>query len=165
LSPDELKAYLQSHPVFADLDPAAFVMDMPNPELRRFTEQTGVHNILEMRRFLKLLGKQKIQVSLQFDGHEPVSWVMKTNDDGVEYIDAIDGSTDDATIAINIPLNNGGLTTKSVLAGILRDNPSLKSRVNLARLVAATGSEVVAGVVDGWRETVRYKTHRLFNRR
>ena len=138
-------------------------MDMPNPELRRFTEQTGVHNILEMRRFLKLLGKQKIQVSLQFDGREPVSWVMKTNDDGVEYLDAIDGSTDGATIAINIPLNNGGLTARSVLAGILRDNPGLKSRFNLARLVAATGSEVLAGVVDGWRETLRYKTHRLFN--
>ena len=148
---------------FADLDPATFVMDMPNPELRRFTEQTGVHNILEMRRFLKLLGKQKIQVSLQSDGRDPVSWVMKTNDDGVEYLDAIDGSTDGATIAINIPLNNGGLTARSVLAGILRDNPDLKSRVNLARLVAATGSEVLAGVVDGWRERLRYKTHRLFN--
>ena len=150
---------------FSDLDPANFVMDMPNPELRRFTEQTGVHNILEMRRFLTLLGKQKIQLSLQFDGREPISWVIKTGDDGVEYIDAIDGSTDDVTIAINIPLNNGGLTTKSVLAGILRDNPGLVSRVNLARLVAATGSEVVAGVVDGWRETVRYKTHRLFRGR
>ena len=148
---------------FADLDPANFVMDMPNPELRRFTEQTGVHNILEMRRFLKLLGKQTIQLSLQFDGREPVSWVMKTNRDGVEYIDAINGSTDDASITINIPLDNGGLTTRSVLAGILRDNPDLKSRVNLTRLVAAIGSEVLAGVVDGWRETVRYKAHRLFN--
>jgi hypothetical protein len=116
-----------------------------------------------MRRFLRLLGKQKIQLSLQFDGREPVSWIMKTNRDGVEYLDAIDGSTDDATIAINIPLNNGELTTRSVLAGILRDNPDLKSRVNLARLAAATGSEVVAGVIDGWRETVRYKAHRLFN--
>jgi anaerobic magnesium-protoporphyrin IX monomethyl ester cyclase len=148
---------------FADLDPATFVMDMPNPELRRFTEQTGVHNILEMRRFLKLLGKQKLQVSLQFDGRESVSWVMKTNGDGVEYVDAIEGSTDDPTIAINIPLNNGGPTARSVLVGMLRDNPGLKSRINLARLVTATGSEVLAGVVDGWRETLRYKTHRLFS--
>jgi hypothetical protein len=148
---------------FSDLDPATFVMDMPNPELRRFTEETGVHNILEMRRFLKLLGKQKLQVSLQFDGREPVSWVMKTDGHGVEYLDAIEGAADDPTIAINIPLNNGGVTARSVLSGILRDNPGLKSRINLARLVTATGSEVVAGVVDGWRETIRYKAHRLFN--
>jgi hypothetical protein len=84
---------------------------------------------------------------------------MQTSPTGVDYIDAINGTADDPSIAINIPLGNGSLHLWNILRRLLRDNPALKSRVNLARLAAAAGGEVVAALFDRIWEAVRYRTH------
>jgi anaerobic magnesium-protoporphyrin IX monomethyl ester cyclase len=146
---------------FADLDPAMFVMDMPNPRLRKFTQEMGIHNMLEMGRFLKILGKQKIQVRLQLQSQEDVSWVAKTGPKGVEYLDAINGSADDLSIAINIPIGNGSLSPKAIIRRILKDNPDFKSRLNLTRLFAAAGSEIASYYLDKTVENIRCKSHDL----
>lgn len=146
---------------FADLDPATFVKDMPNPRLREFTQEMGIHNIIEMGRFLKILGKQKIQVCLQLKSQEDVSWVAKTGPAGVEYLDAINGSADDLSVAINIPLDNGSLSPKTIVKRMLRDNPDFKSRLNLTRLLAAAGSEVASYYLDKTIEDIHSKTHGL----
>jgi radical SAM superfamily enzyme YgiQ (UPF0313 family) len=144
---------------FTNLDPAIFVKDMPNPQLRKLTQEIGLHNLFDMGRFLKILGKQKIQVRLQLQSQEDVSWVLKTSPKGVEYLDAINGSADNLTAAINIPLGNGSTNPKAIIKGILDDNPDFKSRLNLTRLVAAAGSEVASFYLDKAVGGVRSKTH------
>jgi anaerobic magnesium-protoporphyrin IX monomethyl ester cyclase len=139
---------------FGDMDPALFVKDMPNPGLRRFTEENKIHNFLEMRRFLAIVGRQKIQVSLETESRPVVSWVMKTRPGSVEYLDAITGRADDTTLSINIAIDRA-LTPVGVLRRILADNRNLKSRVALARLAAAACNEVAAGYVSKAREGLR----------
>jgi radical SAM superfamily enzyme YgiQ (UPF0313 family) len=142
---------------FADLDPTVFFRDMPNPRLREFTEQHGMHEYLDMRRFLRILGKQKVQVSLNTGNGNTVSWVLKTRKAGVEYLDAIHGTATGASIAINVPMNNGGLTPKKFVQGVLRDNPDWRSRVAILRLLTAAGSEVLSALVDHGVESLRTK--------
>ncbi|MBN2495389.1 MAG: radical SAM protein [Deltaproteobacteria bacterium] len=143
------------------LEPSMFVKDMPNPWLGAFTRMNGVHHFLEMRRFLWILGEQKIQLSLKTGPEDSVSWVMKTNKGGLEYLDAINGTADDISIAINIPLDNGSPSPKQILGRVLRDNRDIRSRFNLTRLAAAAGSEVLACYVDRAIENVRYRARRI----
>lgn len=146
-----------------DIDPSHFVMDMPNPELRRFTQEQGVHNYLEMGRFLRILGSQKIQVSVETGpgNGDVVSWVIKTNPREVEYVDAIRGRADGATIAINLSMANGSLTPAAIMRRILEDNGDLGSRLNLARLAAAAAGEVVSGYAERATELARSWVRRV----
>jgi hypothetical protein len=83
--------------------------------------------------------------------------VIKTTPTEVEYLDAIHGTSDNPSIAINLSMNNGSLSPGKIVEGILRDNPDIKSRFNLARLVAASGSEVLKCYLDKAGEAVRRK--------
>ncbi len=150
---------------FNGIDTSIFVKDLPNPELRRFTEDKGVHQYVEMGRFLRILGRQKIQVSVEAgsSGREVVSWVMKTNPEQVEYVDAIRGKAENTTIAINLSMASGSLEPVSILGRILEDNADLRSRVNLARLAAAAGSEVVSGYAERSSEQVRGMVRSLWS--
>ena len=149
--------------MYADIDPCNFVRDLPNAQLRRFTEQKGMHEYIEMGRFLKILGRQKIQVSVEAgsNGGTVVSWVVKTKPREVEYVDAIRGRADTATIAINLSMADGSLTPAAIVRRILKDNPDLRSRINLARLVAAAGSEVVSAYAERTAEVVRSRVRSL----
>jgi radical SAM superfamily enzyme YgiQ (UPF0313 family) len=141
---------------FADLDPALMVKDMPNPKLRQFTTENPLHSFIDMERFLKILGPQRIQVTMQSKGVDVVSWEAVTGKNTFEYIDAIHGRpTTKPTIAINVAMDPGALTGRKFLARILADNSSLASRVALARVAAAGGSEVAVAWFDKTREKVK----------
>jgi radical SAM superfamily enzyme YgiQ (UPF0313 family) len=133
---------------FDDLDPAVFIRDLPNPELRAFTEQNGVHHYLEMRRFLQLLGNQKIQVSVTTDHQRPVSWVLETQNGRVSYVDAITGKVADPSIDINLTVGGEAPNAKKMVWQILKDNRNPRPAFNLLRLTAATSSEVGAAIID-----------------
>src|SRR5262249_53997282 len=123
---------------FSELDPAVMVMDMPNPELRRFTEENKLEEFIELRRFLWILGDQRIQVTIQSKGRDIVSWEAVTTSRSFEYIDAVRGRPVEApTIAVNVEMTPGSLTLRKVVRGVLDDNPGLRARVNLLRLAAA----------------------------
>jgi anaerobic magnesium-protoporphyrin IX monomethyl ester cyclase len=143
--------------MYADIDPSNFVRDLPNPELRKFTEEKGMHRFIEMGRFLNILGRQKIQVSVEpgSDGRDAVSWVIRTNAKEVEYVDAIRGRTQNNTISINLSMTEGSLTPSAIVGRILKDNADLRSRINLARLAAAVGSEVASGYAERVFEAAR----------
>jgi anaerobic magnesium-protoporphyrin IX monomethyl ester cyclase len=143
--------------MYADIDPGHFVRDLPNSRLRKFTQETGMHEYIEMGRFLRILGRQTIQVTVEAgsNGKDVVSWVIKTNPRGVEYVDAIRGRTQDASVKINLSMANGSLTPAAIVGRIFKDNADLRSRINLARLVAAAGSEVVAGLAERAVQEVR----------
>jgi hypothetical protein len=141
---------------FAELEPDVMVKDMPNPALREFTEKHPVHTFIDMERFLRVLGPQRIQVTMQSKGRDIVSWVAETTSEGVKFIDAIHGApTEPATVRVNVAMDPGSLTPLKFVRNILADNASLESRIGLARIVAAAGSEVAAAYRDRTVERVK----------
>ncbi len=147
---------------FAELDPALFVSDMPNPALREFTERHELQGFLEMRRFLRVLGGQRIQVTLHSKGRPVTSWVAQTTPTRVEYVAAVTGApAEKPTLAINITMDPGGLTGREVLGAVLRDNPDVRSRLALVRLAAAAGSEVLTCHVDRGTEALKTRARDL----
>ena len=137
------------------LDTYMLVKEMPNERLRAFTTAHPLHELLEMDRFLKLLGDQKLQVSLRFTGEREVSWVLEAAGGRVRYVDCIAGHVDDATVSLNIDLTQGAPAPRAVVRQILADHAGLRARLDLARLVAAVASEVGAAAATRARARVR----------
>jgi radical SAM superfamily enzyme YgiQ (UPF0313 family) len=147
---------------FAAVDAGLFVKDMPNPLLREFTTQNRVHDFIELRRFLRILGEQEIHVTLHSRGRPVVSWVARTTPTTIEYLDAVPGApAHQPSMAINLSLDRRALAPRAVLRRILADNPDARSRLNLLRLLVAAGSEVAALHADRAVEAVRYPLRRL----
>jgi hypothetical protein len=67
-------------------------------------EKIGMHTVIEMSRFLKILGPQTIQITLRYKS-QTVSYVMKTTNRSVDYIATISGKQGGATIDINVDLD------------------------------------------------------------
>jgi radical SAM superfamily enzyme YgiQ (UPF0313 family) len=137
------------------LDPFMLVKEMPNPRLRAFTTEHPLHEIFEMGRLLRILGDQKVQVTLRFTEGREVSWVLETAGGVVRYVDCISGHVEDATVSLSVDLQDGTPSAGAAIRQILADNAGWRARANLARLVAAVGSEVSAYVADRRQEDVR----------
>jgi len=128
-----------------------FLDASPDPEIKKYTEKVGMHNVIEMSRFLNLLGEQKIQLSLRNDGMPPISWIFKTTKDTVEYIQVIRGKLDDSSINFDINLQDFRLEQRSfskidkvqIVAKLLASNKGIKRKINLIRLLAASGIDVI----------------------
>jgi len=129
-----------------------FLDASPDPEIKKYTEKVGMHNVIEMSRFLKLLGEQKIQLSIKNDGMPPTSWIFKTTKDTVEYIQVIRGKLDDSTINFEINLREFRIDRQRslskidklrIVAKLLASNKGIKRKTNMMRLFAASGVEVV----------------------
>jgi len=77
------------------------LVDAENEEKER---EICIPDVVEMPRFLKILGPQTIQITLRSDG-QAVSYVMKTTSRSVDYIKIISGKQDNATVDINVDLD------------------------------------------------------------
>lgn len=130
----------------SSLDTFMLVRELPNERLRAFTASHPVHEFLEMGRFLRLLGNQKLQVTLCFSGGREVSWVLATAGGGVGYIDCIHGHVADATVSINVDLRSGSPAPGALFRRILADNRGWRRRLYLARLGMAVAGEACAAV-------------------
>ena len=67
------------------------------------------HSVIDMSRFLRIFGSQKIQCTLRCKEHPPVSYIIKTEQRSscvIESISTISGKQDDATIGVDIDLND-----------------------------------------------------------
>jgi len=121
-----------------------------NPDLRNFTKKWGLHNIFEMTRFIKILGKQKIQITINHENEPILSWIIKTLANKVEYMDAIDGAENNATIQINFHIEDMSANRnlfdvcKKIGGKAFNDNRGVRGKFNLLRLFAAAGSEILA---------------------
>lgn len=134
---------------FANIDLGSLVADMPNPRLREFTEAHPVHTFLDMDRFLKVLGRQRIQVTLHSKGRPVVSWVAQTTATTLDYLAAVPGApAETPTVAINVSMDPGALNGATLARRVLADNSSLASRLGLLRLAAAAGAELAAYYAD-----------------
>ena len=63
-----------------------------------------MHSVVDMARFLKILGSQTIQVTIRYKS-QAVSYVVKTTNRSVDYIKTISGKQHNATIDIDIDLD------------------------------------------------------------
>ena len=129
-----------------------FLDASPDPEIKKYTKKVGMHNVIEMSRFLNLLGEQKIQISIKDDGMPPISWVFKTTKDTVEYIQVIRGKLDDSSINFDINLWDFRLDGQRsfskidklrIVAKLLASNKGIKRKTNMIRLIAASGVDVI----------------------
>ena len=129
-----------------------FLDASPDPEIKKYTEKVGMHNIIEMSRFLNLLGEQKIQLSIRNDGTPPTSWIFKTTKDTVEYIQVIRGKLDDSSINFDINLQDFRLDGQRslskidklrIVAKLLASNKGIKRKANMMRLLTASGIDVI----------------------
>jgi len=107
----------------------------------------GTHEVLEMTRFLRILGSQEIQCTLSLDD-ATVSFVFKTTNKTVEYIRVIRGRQDGSTINLDVDLKwlaephpTNLLKTPAFL---FSHNLSIKKLWNTFKLFVAIGTEVLA---------------------
>lgn len=117
-----------------------------DPRVEAYTRVVGVHEVLEMTRFLKILGPQKIQCTLSIDG-TTASFIIKTTKTKVEYIGVIRGREDDATINLEIDLkwlsqpDNSHLFKRFALA--FSRNLTTKKLWNTFRLFTAVAADAL----------------------
>jgi len=121
------------------------IVDAESEEKER---KVNMHDVIEMSRFLGILGSQKIQGTFIYKEQPHVSYIIKTKSSSscnVEYIKTISGKQDDATISVNIDLNdvinsvNDDLSFNPIgsLIFLVRSARSLKGVWNVFRLCAA----------------------------
>ncbi|MDG6221268.1 MAG: hypothetical protein QCI38_07460, partial [Candidatus Thermoplasmatota archaeon] len=128
-----------------------FIEASPDPSIREYTERVGMHNVIEMTSFLKLLGTQTVQITVK-KGEAPLaSWVFKTTRHAVEYVDVIPGKIEDSTINFDVDLESfkmdGTKASRSenirIMLKIMKSNKGLKRQFNLMRLLIASGFEMI----------------------
>ena len=128
----------------------------PDPTVKTYTERFGIHNIIEMSRFLYLLGPQTIQLTMRDNGEPLVSWIIKTSKDAVEHIQVIPGKVDARKVTMNFDaelndfkVNGNGQESSSkmnslrIAAKLLATNKGIKNQFNLLRLITAGGIEYI----------------------
>lgn len=129
-----------------------FLEASPDPDIKRYTQEIGMHNVIEMSGFLNLLGVQTIQLTMRDNGKALTSWIIKTTKDTVEYINVIQGKIDESTINFEIDLNDFQLDGKRksskfndvlTIFKLLSSNRGLKRQFNLIRLLLAGSVELV----------------------
>jgi radical SAM superfamily enzyme YgiQ (UPF0313 family) len=118
-----------------------------DPRIEVYTRKVGVHEVLEMTQFLKILGSQKIQCTLSLDDTD-ASFIFKTTKTTVEYIRVIRGRQADATITLDVDLkwisepNNSRIIERVPL--VFSRNLTIKKLWNTFRLFTAVGTSALA---------------------
>jgi len=129
-----------------------FLDASPDPAIKEYTKNVGMHNVVEMSRFLKLLGSQTIQLTVKNNGTPPTSWIFKTTKDTVEYIQVIQGKINESTIHFDLDLNDFKLDGQQqptkmdniqIIAKLLASNKGIKRQPNMMRLLTAGSIEFI----------------------
>ena len=117
-----------------------------DPRVEMYTRTVGVHNVLEMSRFLRIIGSQKIQSTLNLDDYA-VSFVFKTTGETVDYIRVIHGRQDDSTVNLDVDLKCIAEPSYTNLVKIpvvlFSHNLSIKKLWNTFKLFVAIGAEAL----------------------
>ena len=115
--------------------------------VEKYTRKVGVHEVLEMTRFLKILGSQKMQCTLSLNDTY-ASFIFKTTKTTVEYIRIIRGRQTDATINLDVDLKwlsepaNSHIIER--VAFVFSRNLTPKKLWNTFRFFAAVGTDALA---------------------
>jgi hypothetical protein len=122
-----------------------FLDAYPDPRVEEYTKRVGVHNVLEMSRFLRILGPQTIQCTLNLDEDAAISFVVETTKNSVEYIRIIRGKQRNSTIDFNVDIKlvsgRGQVSKKELAKRFLSQKSGIKGLWGIFRLLAAVGTE------------------------
>lgn len=83
-----------------------FLRSQVQPYTRMRTERMGIHNIIDLEATLTVLGEQKLQATLLHGGEPFAHYVVKTGPDRVHYLDISDRPHDDATLNVELHLED-----------------------------------------------------------
>jgi len=124
-----------------------FLQAYADPCVEVYTREVGVHNIIEMSRFLNMLGPQKIQCTFRF-GDVTTSFVFRTTKKTVEYIKIINGREYNSTIDFAFDLKETRVPNQESSAWIIKklwkafaDKGKPRGQWNLFKLLVAIGVE------------------------
>ena len=123
-----------------------FIEAYVDSRVESYTRKVKLNDILKMKRFLKILGSQKIQCNLSIDNIN-ASFVFKTTEKDVEYIQATYERQDDTTINLNVNLEWLSKPEFAYWAErfifLVSDNLNRKRLWNTIKLFTAVGTEVL----------------------
>ena len=112
-------------------------------EMEENGRKISMHDVIEMSRFLKILGPQVIQITLKCD-NQIVSYVIKTTNKKVEFIKTISEKQNNATIDINIDLdevinsfNSYSPRNRLNYISLLKQAQNVEGILNVLRLCSA----------------------------
>ena len=121
-----------------------------DPCVEEYTREVGVHNVIDLSRLLlKVLGSQMIQFTITYKDIPITSYVIKTTGSTVEYVKAISGRREDATINLDVDLEDLDLSkcsnsTLELLKNCIKATVSLRGLDEMwcrMRLFAAVSLE------------------------
>lgn len=118
-----------------------FLRPQINPWTRLRTNKIGIHNMMDLKMFLKVFGNQKLQISLLNNGKPFIHYVLKTTKTKVEYLDICENSHDDATLTLELDLSQLDNKKSKILLNMLY---KIVKRGQLFILIRGT----LAGLVD-----------------
>lgn len=126
-----------------------FLDAYPDPRVEAYTRKTGVHNVVEMSRFLRILGPNTVQCTLRLDD-TCISFIFKTTARTVEYIRVIRGRQEDSTINFDINLKwMSDSSQKSIVKtaqrfiAVISYDLSIRRLWNTFRFFLAVGTEIL----------------------
>lgn len=124
-----------------------FIDAYVDSRVESYTKEVKLNDVLEMKRFLNILGPQKIQCNLSIENIN-ASFVFKTNEKDVEYIQATHERQDDATIDLNVNLEWLSkpelIHSTEKFSFLVSNNLNRKRLWNTIKLFTAVGMEVLA---------------------
>jgi len=113
-----------------------------------------IHDVIEMSRFLRILGAQTIQITLRCNG-QIVSYIIRTTSKSIDCIEIISGEHDNASINVDIDLDrvinslkgheSFNLTSYIPLINQIRD---IKGKLNALRLCIALTTDLGYSFVE-----------------
>ena len=129
-----------------------FLEAYPDPRVEEYTKRVGVHNVLEMSRFLRILGPQTIQCTLNLDDDAAISFVVETTKNSVEYIRIMRGKQHHSTINLDVDMKliseRRHVSKRELLKRSLPHNGSFKGLWGTFRLLAAVGTEFLVWKIN-----------------
>jgi radical SAM superfamily enzyme YgiQ (UPF0313 family) len=131
-----------------------FLEAFVDPRVEAYTRTVGVHEVLEITKFLRILGPQKIQCTLNLD-NTTVSFVFKTTSKSIEYIQVTHRRVEDSTINLDVDLNwltkPDNSNWLKMPAYLFKNNLSIRKLWNTFRLFVAAGTELLASTLPASR--------------
>ena len=121
-----------------------FVKEAPDDSMEEKTRRLKIHEIIDMDRFLRILGDQTIEITLDHKTQPLTSWILELKNGAVDCVKVIKGEEDGATMHFRFDIAsyehnpNPSFGQKIILLWkLLNSNKGLARRINLAKLFLA----------------------------
>ena len=121
-----------------------FVTKAPDDTIEEKTRALKIHEHIEMNRFLKILGDQIIQITVEYKDQPLTSWILELKNHKVDCIQVIQGKSTGATRHVRVELgidennpNPSWLHQVIFLLKFLGSPKGIRGKMNTAKLILA----------------------------